>query len=70
VQRDIAMANRDGHRRGDQFDVSLVDPDLMEEVRLLMELMVAASAVEERVDVGEIDRILGVRVPRQRRAAE
>jgi len=58
------------HRRRDQFDVSLVDTDLLEEVRLLIELMAAASGVEERVDPAEIDRILGVSVPRPRPPAE
>jgi hypothetical protein len=58
------------HRRRDQFDVSLVDDDLLEEVELLTELMEAASGAEERLDPAEIDRILGVSVPRPRPPAD
>jgi hypothetical protein len=48
----------------------LVDDDLLEEVELLTELMEAASGAEERLDPAEIDRILGVSVPRPRPPAD
>jgi hypothetical protein len=44
----------------DQFDVSLEDADLLREVELTMNLMVAASSSDEMLPVDEIDRILGV----------
>jgi hypothetical protein len=44
----------------DQFDVSLEDVDLLREVELTMNLMVAASAADDMLPVEEIDRILGV----------
>ncbi len=44
----------------DQFDVSLEDGDLMVEVELTTNLIIAASASEERLPLEEIDRILGV----------
>jgi len=44
----------------DQFDVSLEDADLLREVELTMNLMVAASASDDMLPVEDIDRILGV----------
>ena len=44
----------------DQFDVTLEDHDLLGEVELTTNLMVAASGVDEHLSVDEIDRILGV----------
>ena len=44
----------------DQFDVSLEDGDLLREVELTMNLMVAASASDGMLPPDEIDRILGV----------
>jgi hypothetical protein len=44
----------------DQFDVSLEDDDLLREVELTTNLIVAASQSEDRLTVEEIDRILGV----------
>jgi hypothetical protein len=44
----------------DQFDVELEDADLLGEVELTMNLIVAASAADEPLSVDEIDRILGV----------
>lgn len=44
----------------DQFDVTLEDADLLREVELTMNLMVAASAADDRLSQEEIDRILGV----------
>ncbi|MFT4085454.1 MAG: hypothetical protein QM638_22965 [Nocardioides sp.] len=44
----------------DPFDVTLEDPELMAEVELTTNLIVAASESEEHLSVEEIDRILGV----------
>ena len=52
----------------DQFDVSLEDHDLLGEVELTTNLMVAASGADEHLSVDEIDRILGV-LPEPRRGA-
>ncbi|HWJ65511.1 MAG TPA: hypothetical protein VNT31_02425 [Nocardioides sp.] len=48
---------------GDQFDVTLEDGDLLTEVELTTNLIIAASASDDRLSPDEIDRILGV-VPR------
>jgi len=50
----------------DQFDVSLEDADLLGEVELTTNLIIAASESEEHLTTEEIDEILGV-VPRARR---
>ncbi|TWG92497.1 hypothetical protein L615_007000000080 [Nocardioides sp. J9] len=47
----------------DQFDVTLEDRDLMIEVELTTNLIIAASASDERLSLDEIDRILGVSDP-------
>ncbi|NYJ02922.1 hypothetical protein HNR19_003620 [Nocardioides thalensis] len=44
----------------DQFDVELEDADLLGEVELTMNLIVAASATDDQLSIEEIDRILGV----------
>ncbi len=44
----------------DQFDVTLEDADLLSEVELTTNLIIAASASEEPLEAEEIDRILGV----------
>ncbi|MFB9312290.1 hypothetical protein [Nocardioides plantarum] len=44
----------------DQFDVSLEDVDLLGEVELTTNLIIAASEADERLGSDEIDRILGV----------
>jgi len=49
----------------DQFDVSLEDADLLGEVELTTNLIIAASESEEHLSADEIDSILGV-VPRPR----
>lgn len=49
----------------DQFDVTLEDVDLLGEVELTTNLIIAASESDERLSVEEIDRILGV-VPEPR----
>ena len=44
----------------DQFDVSLEDVDLLGEVELTTNLIIAASEADERLAIDEIDRILGI----------
>jgi len=44
----------------DQFDVTLEDADLLSEVELTTNLIIAASAAEEHLSVAEIDVILGI----------
>lgn len=44
----------------DQFDVTLEDVDLLGEVELTTNLIIAASESDEHLSVEEIDRILGV----------
>jgi hypothetical protein len=44
----------------DQFDVTLEDADLLGEVELTTNLIIAASEAEEHLSSAEIDRILGV----------
>ena len=45
----------------DQFDVTLEDSDLLGEVELTTNLIIAASEAEEHLSLAEIDLILGVR---------
>lgn len=52
----------------DQFDVTLEDSDLLGEVELTTNLIIAASEAEEHLSLDEIDRILGV-LPEPRREA-
>ena len=47
----------------DQFDVSLEDSDLLGEVELTTNLIIAASETEDHLSAAQIDEILGV-VPR------
>ncbi|WP_164483676.1 MULTISPECIES: hypothetical protein [unclassified Nocardioides] len=47
----------------DQFDVTLEDRDLLVEVELTTNLIIAASASDDRLPLAEIDRILGVGSP-------
>jgi hypothetical protein len=49
----------------DQFDVTLEDSDLLREVELTTNLIIAAREAEEPLSLEEIDRILGV-VPHPR----
>lgn len=44
----------------DQFDVTLEDSDLLREVELTTNLMVAASESDDELTLDQIDRILGV----------
>jgi hypothetical protein len=49
----------------DQFDVTLEDQDLLREVELTTNLIIAASETDEHLSVAEIDQILGVAQPGQ-----
>ena len=54
----------------DQFDVSLEDIDLLGEVELTTNLIIAASEAESMLSTREIDRILGLpEVPRTRKGS-
>jgi hypothetical protein len=44
----------------DQFDVSLEDSDLLGEVELTTNLIIAASETDDHLSDAEIDEILGV----------
>ena len=44
----------------DQFDVTLEDSDLLGEVELTTNLIIAASESDDRLSEVEIDRILGI----------
>ena len=44
----------------DQFDVTLEDADLLGEVELTTNLIIAASEADDHLSMAEIDRILGV----------
>ena len=50
--------------REDQFDVELEDEELLEEVEMTANLIVAASDTDGRLPQDRIDEILGVRKPR------
>ena len=47
----------------DQFDVSLEDGELLREVELTTNLIIAASEADGRLSTEEIDEILGVVPP-------
>ncbi|MEJ7794116.1 MAG: hypothetical protein WKF50_01075 [Nocardioides sp.] len=44
----------------DQFDVTLEDADLLGEVELTTNLIIAASESDDQLSSAEIDQILGV----------
>jgi hypothetical protein len=48
----------------DQFDVTLEDQDLLREVELTTNLIIAASETDEHLTTDEIDQILGVKPQR------
>jgi hypothetical protein len=52
--------SRKGPGVHDQFDVTLEDADLLGEVELTTNLIIAASEADEHLTIEEIDRILGV----------
>jgi hypothetical protein len=62
----VADEREDGMH--DQFDVSLEDAELLREVELTTNLIIAASESDEHLSAEEIDEILGV--PPQARAGE
>ena len=47
----------------DQFDISLEDSDLLTEVEMTTNLIIAASEADGPLTQDEIDRILGVDAP-------
>ena len=51
---------REGVAVPDQFDVSLEDSDLLGEVELTTNLIIAASETDDHLTDAEIDEILGV----------
>jgi hypothetical protein len=66
------MLQIDGGRLGkelvvpdDQFDFDLDDADLLEEVELVSDLMVAATEVDRPMTSEQIDKVLGI-VPEPR----
>jgi hypothetical protein len=44
----------------DQFDVSLEDADLLGEVELTTNLIIAASETDDHMSAAQIDEVLGV----------
>ena len=52
----------------DQFDISLEDGELLGEVELTTNLIIAASESEDHLSAEEIDAILGILPPRARQA--
>ena len=55
-----SQKDQEGVRVHDQFDVTLEDSDLLGEVELTTNLIIAASESDEPLTVDEIDRILGL----------
>lgn len=47
----------------DQFDFSLVDDDLMDEVNLLTQLIIVASGSDVPLTAEQIDEALGIERP-------
>ena len=54
------VSSREAEQVTDQFDVSLEDSELMGEVELTTNLIIAASESESRLTADEIDQILGI----------
>jgi hypothetical protein len=52
----------------DQFDVTLEDADLLGEVELTTNLIIAASEADDHLSAAQIDQILGI-APDQPRAS-
>nr|WP_221209306.1 hypothetical protein [Nocardioides albus] len=59
---DDVRTRSEGEEAGvaDQFDVTLEDPELLLEVELTTNLIVAASESDDHLSQEEIDRILGI----------
>jgi hypothetical protein len=51
---------REGEPVHDQFDISLEDSDLLTEVELTTNLIIAASESDRPLTIAEIDKILGI----------
>ncbi len=60
MQKASGSRSSPGGHVHDQFDVSLEDVDLMREVELTTNLIVAASESDGPLSIEEIDAILGV----------
>ena len=56
----VAGATPEGGGMHDQFDVTLEDADLLGEVELTTNLIIAASEADDHLSTAEIDRILGL----------
>ncbi len=56
----VPYARTEVKRVHDQFDVSLEDGDLLGEVELTTNLIIAASECEEHLSDSDIDAVLGV----------
>lgn len=61
--REAAAAGDEEDQVHDQFDISLEDAELLGEVELTTNLIIAASESEEHLSPAEIDAILGVDGP-------
>ena len=48
------------HSVSDKFDVPLEDPELLDEVELTTNLIIAATSADHELSQGEIDALLGV----------
>ena len=59
---------REGTWGVDPFDVRLQDDELLDEVELTANLIVAANQVEARMSLSEIDEVLGL-LPHPREAS-
>jgi len=60
VRDDLVPSSGGGRVVADPFDVALEDSDLLVEVELTTNLIIAATASEGPLPSDEIDRILGV----------
>lgn len=49
-----------GDAAGDQLDVALVDAELLEEVELTTNLIIAASEADDELPQAMVDRLLGL----------
>ena len=63
----VPAAETGESRVHDQFDVTLEDADLLGEVELTTNLIIAASESEDHLSADAIDHILGVFPPQPRR---
>ena len=63
----VPAAETGESRVHDQFDVTLEDADLLGEVELTTNLIIAASESDDHLSADAIDRILGVVPPQPRR---